>query len=104
MKIPKQGSVAEKICKALMKIGPMKYSQICDAMFIAGHTEKTTAGALHNMRADMQLFHENGRYSITQSMRLFYEMSAPTIPYAGQIVPPRTAREFRPYTPAPHPR
>lgn len=92
MKIPKTGSIPDKICKLLLDSGPQKFSDIIAAIVAKGHPEGAVESALNHMRTNMQLDHDGKCYLLSDSMRRYYNTNSPTAPYKGEIVPPRQAQ------------
>lgn len=98
MKTPKPDSIADKIGHLLLKQEPQKYADIVAAMAARGHMDKSTAKALRDMRTELQLDHDEHGYSLSHSMRRYYEMTAPDAPYKGEIVPKREAKTMQDMT------
>lgn len=99
MKTPKPNSIADKIGRLLHKDEPKTYSELAAAIKERCHHESSTWKTIVHMIDDQQLVQEGDKYRLADPMRKFYEMSAPVAKYKGDIVPPRTAPEFRPIQP-----
>lgn len=102
LSLPKQTSIAYKIITLLHKNGPHECGDIVDAMIIFGHTKCAIKSAMRDLRANLHVTNDDGKYDLARPVRKHMDdISAgePGSKYKGEIVPPRTAPEFRPIQP-----
>lgn len=99
MKIPKEGTLADTICRFMFKHNKKNYGEISDAMRVKGNTDDWIQKTLRAMREDGQLTHDGKRYQLSYELRKHYENIAPAPVEMGDIVQPAAAPEFRPIQP-----
>ena len=100
MKIPKAGSISERIVRLLYKNGKKPRNEIQEAMLVHGYTANAINSSIRDLRDYGDLTNEDGFFDLTRPLRHHYDgLNVTATQYHGTVAQPRTAPEFRPIQP-----